>query len=175
MDISAALLSDRSKENINRVADYVTAHPKHIRDLLTYIQGTDPDLRLRAAWAFSHLADRQPSQALPYLHDILVLLDDSRYPHGIRRCLLRTIQELDLPEDWQGPYYDFCFAKLTNPKAAVAVRAYSMTICTQLALAYPDLAHELITAIQDHLPAGTAAFKARARRHITQLTKRCKS
>jgi hypothetical protein len=61
------------------------------------------------------------------------------------------------------------FEYLQNPKIAVAIRVFSMTVVANITEGQPDMRRELKLILEDQLPYGTAAFKSRARKVLKQI------
>jgi len=59
-----------------------------------------------------------------------------------------------------------------DPKEAIAIKAFSMTVCEQIALKYTDLIPELIDAIKSVVPTGSAGIKNRGMHTINRLSKK---
>ncbi len=58
---------------------------------------------------------------------------------------------------------DICFKYVESPTEAVAVKAFSLTVLSNLAKLYPEILPELKLLIEDQLPHQTAAFRSRAK------------
>jgi hypothetical protein len=66
---------------------------------------------------------------------------------------------------------DICFTYLQSPTEAVAVKAFSLTVLSNLAKQYPDIIPEIQLIIEEQLPHQTAAFKGRAKLFLTKIAK----
>ena len=66
---------------------------------------------------------------------------------------------------------DLCFEYLQNPKIAVAIRVFSMTVLANVIEDQPDMKKELKLILEDQLPYGTAAFKNRGIKVLKKIMK----
>jgi hypothetical protein len=63
-----------------------------------------------------------------------------------------------------------CFEYIENPKEAVAIKAFSLTILSRLAKKYPEIISEIKLLIKEQAPVQTAAFTSRAKKILKELT-----
>jgi len=59
--------------------------------------------------------------------------------------------------------------QLITTLEAIAIRVFSMTVCANITFKYPSLAQELIPVIEEHIPHGSAGFRARGAKLLKQL------
>ena len=72
----------------------------------------------------------------------------------------------------QGITLEYCFQLLNNPKEAVAIRVFAMTVLYNLTLQEPDLAHELYDSIEMHMEGALPGYKSRGGRILELLNKK---
>ncbi|MEO6489149.1 MAG: hypothetical protein ABIO04_04340 [Ferruginibacter sp.] len=84
--------------------------------------------------------------------------------NAVKRNSLRLLQDIDIPEKYQGQLMDICFEFLQSPTEALAVKVYSMTVLARLSKIYPEIIPELKLIIEDQSPSQTAGFKSRAKK-----------
>lgn len=143
MDIRNNLATDRSRQSITRICQYVGSDPKRFRELTEVLfEGEDP-LPQRASWAMSDVALQHPDLILPYTGRILTLLTKRGLHQGVIRSLLRAYLKADIPEKYCAPFFDLCMIYLQDETADVAVRANALTIACNIAVKYPELKQEL--------------------------------
>ena len=132
----------------------------------------DEDLRLnqRASWPVGMLVDHQPGLIVPYLKKMLDNLDTPHHDAVIRNTF-RTMQNMDIPEEVEGLAFEKAFDFLLDPKNAVAIRVFAMTVCGNIAQKYPELKDELIPVIEEQMPHGSAGFKSRGKRILKELNR----
>ena len=90
---------------------------------------------------------------------------------AVKRNIVRLLQFISIPRSLQGKVADICFNYLNNPKEAIAVRVFSMTVLANLSTENPELKNELIPLIEDQLPFGSAGFRSRGIKVLRKLRK----
>ena len=88
---------------------------------------------------------------------------------AVKRNITRFLQFITIPKKFQGAVVDICLEYLANPKEAIAVRVFSMTVLTNMATENPELKNEIVPLIEDQLPFASAGFRSRAKRTLKQL------
>ena len=78
---------------------------------------------------------------------------------------------MPIPEELEGLLCDKCFEYVENPKYAVALRAFGLTVLQKIARGYPELQLELVALVKEKMPMGSAAFKVRGRRVLEEFDK----
>lgn len=170
MNIKTTLLEKHSKENTLKIATYIEEHPDRFAELMEFFFSNEHQVAQRGAWAVSYCVDRNPSLITPYLAAIIDNLPNKVHV-AVKRNTLRILQHVDIPEDLIGKAADFCFKCLENPKEAVALRIFSMTVLYNICLKEPELKNDLQLLIEEFMPHGTAGFKSRGRKVLKQLSK----
>jgi len=124
----------------------------------------------RASWPVSILAERKPEWLLPYMDAMIEAALEARHA-AVRRNVVRLLQFMTIPQDYEGRIYDMCFQFLLDGSEMVAVRVFSMTVLAHIAVNYPDMIPELVTTIKSYYDTGSAAYKSRAKKLIKTLEK----
>lgn len=172
MDLQKALLKDHSKAQASQIADYV-GHNRALFKQLVYIYLAGPyGITQRAAWPISICVERHPELAIPHLKTILKHLNKVGIHNAVKRNTMRLLQFVDIPKPYHGRVADICFRYLHDKKAAIAVKACSMTVLTHIVKQEPELGQELRIIIEDRLPYSSPGFAARARKVLKDLDKR---
>ena len=107
---------------------------------------------------------------LPYVSELLSALENPKHD-AIVRNTFRTFQFMDFPEDIEGQVFDVSLSFLMDINNAVAIRVFSMTVCANICMKYPELASEIIPVIEEQLPLGTTGFKNRGMKLVAKLRK----
>lgn len=170
MDTSFRTLLDteNSKKMATRIVNEVVSNPGRMEELMNLF--FDEDLRTcqRASWPVGLLADNNAHLLEPYIAKMLANLDTPHHDAVIRNTF-RTFQYIDFSEDLEGIAFDRAFGYLLDVNCAVAIRIFSMTVCGNIAMKYPELAQELIPVIEDNIPHGSAGFRARGASVLSKL------
>ncbi len=170
MNLYQQIASEHSKQNAVRVAAYIGGDREKFDELMQIFFSDEKKMTKSAAWIMSHCADKYPYLIVPYIGKFIPLLKPE-HPVWIRRNIARVLQLVNIPEEYQGEVVNTCFDILLNPKDALAVQAFSMTILYNITCEQPELKDELIMVIEDMLPHGSAGIKSRGKKTIKALKK----
>lgn len=167
-DLAAMVMESRTKAAAAGVANYVEKNPRRFQALLQlFIQG-DYRLTQQASWPLSLCLERNPALAAKHLSSLLDALESSSNPAVIRNTV-RILQFVSIPEKIAGRVMTICFGLVMNPKAAVAPRAFALTVLSNLSVRYPEIIPEIRLCIEQQSIGATAGFLARARRVQKEL------
>ncbi|MFT3705018.1 MAG: hypothetical protein QM802_21810 [Agriterribacter sp.] len=104
-----------------------------------------------------------------HLRKIIVQLKKPGIHNAVKRNTVRLLQDIPIPETLQGEVMDICFTFIADPKEAVAVKAFSITILDNLSKQYPEIIPEMKLLLEDQMPHETAAFKSRAKKFLKKV------
>lgn len=96
-------------------------------------------------------------------HELLCNCKPNLY-NAVKRNTIRFLQDIQIPEKYQGTLMEICFKYLESPTEALAVKVFSMQVLDNLAKLYPEIKPELKLLIEEQLPNQTAGFKSRAKK-----------
>lgn len=171
MDIKETLLDDYSKTGSSLIACYIGDNAARFRELMSLVTGTDDTLSRRAAWTMSHCCESHPQLISPWLPELLEHISNPETHSALKRNTLRALQYIELPEKLTGHIFNLCYNFVNDPDETAAVRAYSITILTEISKSEPELASEVALLIRQHLPHSPGSYKARARKALSDLEK----
>lgn len=163
MDIEKALLKEHSKKQKDAIVRYIGNDPARFRELMNCFFKGDYRLTQRAAWPMSDCVKLHPALVKPWLGKLVACLKRKDMHPAVERNITRLLEDIAIPEKWQGEIMDYCFRAVADINAAIAVKAYSITILENLARLYPEILPELITIIEERWDQEGPAFRARAR------------
>lgn len=151
-----------------QVVDYCVLSEDNFEELMQLF--FDEDLRVCHYSSNPILAvlKRKPNWLYPYFSKMMDGLYVAKHDSYIRNTL-RIWQFHEIPEEQKGEVYEVCFNYLNDPKQAVAIRVFSMTILGNIAEHYPELILELIELIKLYYPQGSAGYKSRAKKVLAKL------
>lgn len=104
-----------------------------------------------------------------HFRELLKNLEKPILHNAIKRNTVRLLQDISIPEKYQGEVMNLCFTYVENPAEAVAIKAFSLTVLGNLSKQYPEIIPEIKLLIADQLAQQTAAFKSRARVLLKQF------
>lgn len=170
MDIKKELLRGHSKALTDRIVKHVGADTEKFKVLVKVFLEGPHRLTQRAAWPLSYCVRNHPALLHKHYKPILTMLVKPGIHDAVKRNIMRLLQFVDIPKRYQGEVIDRCF-ELMNPKEAIAVRVFAMTVLANLTKQHPDLKAELKLVIKDQLPFASAAYLSRSKKILKQLEK----
>lgn len=169
MNLVDLLLKEHSKEQKDKVVRYVGNDAKRFAELVDVFFKGPYRITQRASWPLSSCVEKHPTLIKPHLKKILHNVLKPGQHDAVKRNTVRLLQYIVVPKSLQGLAADVCFQLLSDPKEPVAIRAFAITVLTNLSKAEPDLKNELIPVIEDQLPYSSPAFVSRAKRALKEL------
>ena len=171
MNLRQELLREHSARQTRRLTDYASAHPTALAELLQLFWYGAARERQLAADVLGWVGERRPRWLVPHLPGLLAAAQPAPDQHpAVRRAVVRVLQFVPVPEEWQALAFDTCLALLQNPAEPIAIRAYALTAATRLAAPFPELAAELVACIEFLLSTSpSAALHSRAARALPKL------
>lgn len=172
MDYRSSLLHDRSKANIQRIADHIGGDPKRFAILLDMLlHGTTREAQM-ASWSMTIACEAQPELGGPWVKKMLDLLDRPVH-QGVHRNMIRTMQFCSLPEALHGEITDRMFTIMQDPSMAIASRAFSITVGLRMVNQYPELSSEFKLLLEEMLRTSPGpAVRSRAKRAFRVLNRK---
>ncbi len=169
MNIKKQLLTEHTKANCEKIASYIGNDSKKFDELVQLMLEGDSRTTQRASHTLQFCTDLYPSLILPYTASFITLLKNNPI-NAIKRCITRAWEKIDLPEEFQGEIVQIAFDFLQNPKEAIAVRTYCITILYNLTKKYPELETEIRLVLLDIFDYETApAILGRTRKTLQKL------
>lgn len=170
MNLKDQLLKDHTKKNCDEIVDWVGGDVKRFKQLFQFFLLNDHRLSQRASWPVSYSVRAHPLLILPHLHNLLQKMKSPGVHNAIKRNSVRLLQDIEIPEEYEGEIIELCFLFLLNQKEAIAIKAFSISVLAKLTLKYPELSNELCVIIEDQMPHQSAAFKSRGKRILNNLS-----
>jgi len=152
------------------IADIIISNPDRLPELMDCFFHENLRICQRAAMPLGMIGKTHTYLLYPYVKRMLAYLDNP--PHdAVVRNTIRTFQFMDFPEELEGIVFDKCMTYLCDLDQAIAIRVFSMTVCANISMKYPELTHELIPILEDQLPHGSTGFKSRGSKLLVKLRK----
>jgi hypothetical protein len=169
MNIKEALLKDHSKATRDIIVHWIGTNQKRFNLLFELFLNGDDITTQRASWAMSYAVQANPKFISRQFRKLLLNLKKPRRHDAVKRNTLRLLQEIMVPERFQGELMDTCFNYIASPIEKPAIKAFSLTILFNLSRQYPDIRHELKTIIESSWDNESPAFRSRARKILSNL------
>lgn len=168
MNIKLQLEQEHSKENTLAITDYIGIDKARFAELMDLFFEGNNRIVQRSSWVVSHVADRHIHLLHPYIEKMVDNLNNPVHV-AVKRNTVRIFQDINIPDELLGKVADRCFTYLDDPKEAVAVRAFSMTVLYNICQKEPELKNELRLVIEEHIEYGSPGFKSRGKKILKKL------
>ncbi|MCC7452589.1 MAG: hypothetical protein IT222_00370, partial [Crocinitomix sp.] len=93
MDLHAHLLQENSRKNWDQAVAFVLANPSHFDELVQLTHSADQRIIMRSCQCVGMVVDKQPDLILPYLHELVNLLDTIKVD-SFKRNVMRLFQNV---------------------------------------------------------------------------------
>ncbi len=167
MNIKEALFFDRSRRNIDFMADELAWDVKNFGQLIEIVF-EDSEYSMRAAWLMEACFKRNSNIIVPYLEKLIKYMGISK-DQGVDRNITKILMVTAIPDDYAGLVWDSCYKWLFSATKAIAVRANAMTILYNISQDEPELKPELLASIEESMHEGSVGLKSRAKKLIKEL------
>ncbi len=172
MDIVKLLEEEHSKTATLKIVAYVGKDKLRFNELLSVFLTNNKLLSQRAAWALGDIGFLNPEIAKPHFKILIQTLQEPNKHPGIYRNILRIFQNADIPEKYQAALLDCCLKFITNPQYPEAIRAFSITVASNICAHYVELKNELILVLHEvQAMPQKPAVTFRVKQALNQLTK----
>jgi hypothetical protein len=169
MKLRDAILKEHSKDQCSKIVDYISNHQQRFDELVALFLHDEHRVAQRAAWPLSYCVAAHPHLVKKHLKKIVCNLKKPGIHNAVKRNTVRLLQDIDIPQSIEGDVLDICFRYVADPKEAVTVKAFSLSILGRFTQQYPEIIPEIKLLIEDQLPHQTAAFASRAKRVLKEL------
>jgi hypothetical protein len=163
MNLREAVLTKYSRENCAAIVNWVGDSQQRFDQLFALYLDKDGHVSRMASWPLSYCVENYPALFNKKYTLLLGHLYKSGLHDSIKRNAVRLLQFVAVPEQYQGEVMNICFQYLEDPAVTVGVKAFSLTVLSNLAKQYPEIIPEVKILIEDQLPRQTAAFHVRAK------------
>jgi hypothetical protein len=164
VDLEKELLKKQTLVQCNRIIKYIGDKELQFAELMKLFFGGEYRLTQHAAWPMSYCIQKYPILAKPYLKKFIDQLYDSNAHPAAKRNIVRLLQFVEIPKRFHGKLMNICFQFINNPEEAIAVKAFSLSILSNLVKIYPEILPEIKTVIEARWEFETPAFRSRARK-----------
>jgi hypothetical protein len=149
MDIEKALRDEHSKKQTMRIVHYIGNDKTRFKKLMDLFLNGEYRITQRAAWPLSYAAVENPKLVSPYFPKLIKKLKEPGLHPAIPRNILRTFQEMEIPEKYHGELVNICFASILNASQPAAIRAFAITVSCHICIQYPELKKELLLMLEE--------------------------
>ena len=168
MNLRIEILKEHSKAQCNKIVQWVGNSQQRFNELFSLFLNDEYRVVQRAGWPLSYCVEAHPEFIKTNFSKLLKNLQQPKLHDAVKRNSIRLLQHVVIPEKHQGEVMNICFQYVESPTEAVAIKAFSLTVLSNLAKQYPEIIPEVKLLIEVQLPHQTAAFKSRAKVFIKQ-------
>jgi hypothetical protein len=156
MRFEERLTNGYSKASCLLIRSQVLDDPSRMSELMSCFFSDKLRICQRSAWVVGNLGGDFPELLKPYMRSMVAKLENPLHS-AIVRNTLRTWQDMQIPEVYMGEIFERCIQYIANPKEAIAVRAFSITVCANICKTYPELFIELDLILTEIIGYETSA------------------
>jgi hypothetical protein len=171
IDILESLKQEHSKKQTDRIVAYIGADHQRFTQLIDIFFTGEFRITQRAAWPLSNCVRAHPELIEPYFKPLLDNLKRKDIHVAVIRNTVRLLQDVTIPKKHQGRVMSTCFDFLQSPETPIAVKAFSLTILSNLSKEHPDIQGELKLIIEEQWEHSTPAFRSRAKKALKEIGK----
>lgn len=172
--IKDLLESAHSRSITDRVIAYVNGDPLKFKALMDLFFSEEWLMNQRASWPIPIIVRDYPELIDPYKEKLILNLSNPSH-NAVVRNTIRMFEDIELPEELQGRFYQFGLKLLMNIKEPVANKVFTMTVMYKIAEPYPELLKELKLIIETQLPYEKPGYKSRGKKTLALIDKRLNS
>ncbi len=147
MDIGKRLQEEHSKNLTSAIVKYVDADPKKIKVLMSLFLHGDYTMSQRSGWALSECAIKYPELITRYMGQLVKKLGERNHHPAVYRNILRIFQATEIPQKYSAKMVELSFGFVMNETEPIAIRAFSITVASNLCKQFPDLKNELLVIL----------------------------
>lgn len=160
---------EHSKQQCERIVSYIGNDKERFAELVRLFLKGGYRITQRAAWPLSYCVRRHPELIAPYFKPLLDNLARPGIHVAVIRNTMRLLQDVKIPEKYQGRVMNTCFNFIQSPETAIAVKAFSLTVLQHLSRDYPDILPELKLIIEEQWAQAPPAFRSRAKKILKNM------
>jgi hypothetical protein len=164
MDLLKLLHAEHSKKQTDHIVAYIGDDKERFKALIGLFFRGEYRITQRAAWPLSYCVRRHPELIAPYYRKLLDNLGRKDIHVAVIRNTVRLLQDVSIPTRWHGRVMSICFDFVADPETPIAVKAFALTILSNLSQEYPEIRGELKLIIEEQWEQATPAFRSRARK-----------
>jgi hypothetical protein len=168
MDIRGFLSIDSSRLNADILVDKIEEDPDVFDTVWDIMFEDSYPLSMRAGRVIYLFSQKHPYFIEPRADEIIHHLPSIK-TESVLRNLLGILSVLKLPEDHAGRLFDICFSIVESPRAAVAHKAYALTILYNISEMEPGLKPELITLFEGQMDTESPGIRSRTMNLLKKL------
>jgi len=171
MKLRETILEEHSKKQCLKIVAWVGDDKKRFAELMNLMLRDEYRVAQRAAYPIGYCVQKHPTLIKPWFGKLIKKMQEKDIHVAVRRNSLRILEEVDIPEKYCGILFDLSNHYLHDVNETVAVRAFALTVMSNIAQKYPDLKNEVKLNAESLLQCGIPALESRGRRSLREMGK----
>jgi hypothetical protein len=163
MDILALLQQKYSKDTCQIIVTWVGGAQQRFDILFQHFLTGNNRVTQMAGWPLTYCIQLHPNFINKHYPQLLQFVQQPNTHHAVKRNTVRLLQFVTIPKKYQGIVMDICFTYVAAPKEPVAIKAFALTVLSNLAVMYPEIVPEVVALIQHQILQQSPAFIYRAK------------
>lgn len=169
MKLREEILKEHSKEQCSKIVSWIGSSQERFDELFQLFLHDEYRVVQRAAWPLSNAVIAHPAFITGHFKSLLNKIKEPGQHEAVRRNGLRLLEDISIPQSWQGDFMDLCFQLLGSATEPIAVKASCISVLGNLAIRYPEIIPEFLFIVREQLPSQSPGFKARAKKVFKKL------
>src|SRR5580692_3634225 len=149
MDLLKLLREEHSKKQTDRIVSYIGADKNRFAELMKLFLKGEYRITQRAAWPLIYCVRYHPELIGPYFARLLDNLGRKDIHIAVIRNTVRLLQDVTIPKRYHGRVMTACFDFVQAAETPIAVKAFSLSILSNLSADYPEILPELKLIIDE--------------------------
>jgi hypothetical protein len=137
------------KPIILQIISEIEMQSSDFQEVFDLIFDENKNIAWRAAWVVDHLSRKHVELFSNKMKLKLVNFSQTVTKSGHLRLCLSILLNVGLPDALSGDFINFCFENILNEKTAVAVKALSVKVLSEICKTEPDLRNEVKIVLQN--------------------------
>jgi hypothetical protein len=172
MNLRETILAEHSKKQCDKIVAWVGDDKKRLAELMKLMLHDEYRVAQRAAYPVSYCVEKHPALITPWFAKMIKRMQEKDVHDAIRRNALRVFEKVDIPEKYCGILFELSNQYLHDIAQPVAVRAFSISVMSNIAQKFPDLMNEVKHNAEALLHCGVPALESRARKHLREISEK---
>ncbi|MEE4256297.1 MAG: hypothetical protein V2I47_04605 [Bacteroidales bacterium] len=164
------ILTDSGRATADVAVDVISQKPELFIEAYQLCMAQEGKMAMRAARVVWLVAEHMPEIFEPYFEDMVYKLGGLTHS-SVKRCMLKilSVYELSGKEDYHGLIIEACFKYMNDPGEEVAIRGYSIAVLEKMLKIYPEIAGELMAAMQILIDNGPDTLARYSQKKLNEL------
>ncbi len=171
MKLRDTILEEHSKKQCLKIVAWVGDDKARFGELMKLMLTDEYRVAQRAAYPIGYCVEKYPSLIKPWIGKMIKKMEDRTAHDAVRRNALRIFEEVDIPEKYCGILFDRSVKFLHDLSEPIAVRAFAISVMSNIAQKYPDLKNEVKINAESLLHCGIPALESRGKRSLREIKK----